>query len=132
MSVENPNLSAPVEPVGNADDVKSAVAESLTAEAAAPVPDSDNTAGAVADDDVLAAQLAGKSREELVSAFAEWLGEMPVQQLRDTAEAVKVAFYKLHRAAVDAARRAFVEQGGAEEEFVPEADPLEMRLKELF
>ena len=175
MSVENPILSAPEEPVGKADDMKSAVAESLPAEAQAAESDNDRAADADVAQPAEAAQpevatsesenaadeaaepaaeaveteeaaeaeetveaeeaanelLAGKSREELVSAFAEWLNEQPVQQLRETAEAVKVAFYKLHRAAVDAARKAFVEQGGAEEEFVPEADPLELRLKEL-
>ena len=165
MSVENPILSAPEEPVGNADDMKSAVTEEQPAEAQTPEPQNDPQTDEVAQqsavtettedaaesqnpqtdaavtaepaegeaaDAELADELAGKSREELVSSFAEWLNEKPVQQLRDTAEAVKVAFYKLHRTVVDAARKAFVENGGAEEDFAAEADPLELRLKELF
>ena len=156
MSVENPILSAPEEPVGIADDMKSAVTQEQPAEAEAPQSQNDpqpeavqqpdeaenaepaeetdgaELAGDEAANEELADDLAGKSREELVSSFAEWLNEKPVQQLRDTAEAVKVAFYKLHRTVVDAARKAFVDNGGAEEDFAPEADPLELRLKELF
>ncbi|MDE6858627.1 MAG: DUF349 domain-containing protein, partial [Alistipes sp.] len=75
--------------------------------------------------------MSGKSREELVSLFARLMEEKPVQSLRRDAEAVKIAFYKLHRAAVDAARRAF-EESGAEGEFAPEPDALELRLKDLF
>ena len=47
-------------------------------------------------------------------------------------EAVKIAFYKAHRAEVEAQRRAFVEAGGDEAEFVPAADAQELRLKDLF
>ena len=92
-------------------------------------------AAAVQDDEAQAAaagEMAGKSREELVATFANLLEERPVQTLRNEAEAVKIAFYKLHRSATDAARREFVAAGGDEAEFVPEADALEMRLKDLF
>lgn len=76
--------------------------------------------------------LVDKSKEEIVELFAQTLQERPVQLLRRDVEAFKVAFYKLHRADVDAARRAFVEQGGSEEEFTPEVDVAEVRLKDLF
>lgn len=76
--------------------------------------------------------LAGKSKEELLAVFAKMLEERPVQSLRRDVEALKIAFYKLRRAEVDAARRAFVEAGGAENEFTSEADPAEMRFKDLF
>ena len=62
--------------------------------------------------------LAGKSKEELLAIFAKMLEERPVQSLRRDVEALKIAFYKLRRAESDAARRAFVEAGGAEGEFV--------------
>ncbi len=75
---------------------------------------------------------AGKSGPELVELFARQLEELPVQSLRREAEALKIAFYKQRRAAVEAERRAFVEQGGAEAEFVASADGDEARLKELF
>lgn len=64
--------------------------------------------------------LAGKSKEELLAIFAKMLEERPVQSLRRDVEALKIAFYKLRRAESDAARRAFVEAGGAEGDFVSE------------
>ncbi len=75
---------------------------------------------------------AGRSGEELVALFARMLDEQPVQSLRREAEALKIAFYKQRRAAVDAERRAFVENGGAEADFVPTTDAAELRLKDLF
>lgn len=76
--------------------------------------------------------LAGKSKEELLAIFAKMLEERPVQSLRRDVEALKIAFYKLRRAESDAARRAFVEAGGAEGDFVSESDPAELRFKDLF
>lgn len=76
--------------------------------------------------------LAGKSKEELLAIFAKMLEERPVQSLRRDVEALKIAFYKLRRAESDAARRAFVEAGGAEGDFVSELDPAELRFKDLF
>lgn len=76
--------------------------------------------------------LAGKSKEELLAIFAKMLEERPVQSLRRDVEALKIAFYKLRRAESDAARRAFVEAGGAEGDFVFEPDPAELRFKDLF
>ena len=74
----------------------------------------------------------GRSEEEMVSLFAKMLDEEPVQSLRRVVEAVKIAFYKAHRAEVEAQRKAFVEAGGDEAEFVPAADAQELRLKDLF
>jgi len=156
ISAENTTMSAPVEPVGAADDATNAsvqsaglettpedAAESLPAQAAgedfadddaaldAAAADDDPEEGSAGDAAASADDMSGKSREELVALFARLLDEKPVQSLRGDAEAVKIAFYKLHRAAVDAARRRFAAEGGAEEDFVPAADPLEMRLKDL-
>ena len=78
------------------------------------------------------ADLAAMSKSEVVDYFANLLEAKPVQNMRYDVEAVKVAFYKHHRAEVDAARRAFVEQGGAAEDFQPAVDADEVRLKELF
>ena len=77
-------------------------------------------------------RFAGKSKEELVGLFARMLEEQPVQSIRRDVEALKIAFYRLRRAEVEAARRRFVEEGGAEAEFVPAADAQELRLKDLF
>ncbi len=76
--------------------------------------------------------LSGKSKRELVDMFAEMLEKEPVQTLRKSVEAIKIAFYKLHRAETDAARRDFEAREEAGAEFVPVADESEARLKELF
>lgn len=73
----------------------------------------------------------GRSKQELLDLFARMLEEQPVQSLRRDVEAIKVAFYKIRRAEVEAARKAFVETGGKEEEFAPAADGSEARLKDL-
>ena len=76
--------------------------------------------------------LAGKSKSELVELFAQLLETKPVQSLRSDAETVKIAFYKLRRAEVDAQRKEFIEAGGKEEDFTPAVDGDEVTLKELF
>ena len=77
-------------------------------------------------------RFAGKSKEELVGLFARMLEEQPVQSIRRDVEALKIAFYRLRRAEVEVARRRFVEEGGAEEDFTPAVDGVETQLKELF
>ena len=153
--------STPVESVGSAEDVLNVTAvEEATAEVqSAPQTDLDAAAEAVAadfaeEDAALAAEQAGlaiegetaeeeaaadidrgdvngKSKQELVDMFAEKIASEPVQTLRKSVEAIKIAFYKLHRAEVDAARKAF-EATEPEKEFVPAPDALEIRLKDLF
>ena len=62
-------------------------------------------------------KFAGKGKEELVALFARMLEEQPVQSIRRDVEALKIAFYRIRRAEVEAARRRFVEEGGAKEQF---------------
>ena len=76
--------------------------------------------------------LADLSEAELVELLAKRLENEPVQTLRPVVEAIKIAFYKQHRAKVEAERKAFIEQGGSEEEFTPAVDNDEVRFKELF
>ncbi len=76
--------------------------------------------------------LSGLSESELVALFASKIESEPVQTLRSVVEAIKIAFYKQHRAKVDAERKAFLEAGGQEEAFVPTPDGDEQRFKELF
>ncbi len=78
------------------------------------------------------AALAEKNKSEIVEYFAGLLESKPVQTLRYDVEAVKVAFYKKHRAEVEALKAKFVEEGGAAEEFAVPADSDEVRLKELY
>ncbi len=74
---------------------------------------------------------AGKSKSDLVELLARLLESEPVQSLRQTAEAIKVAFYKLHRSEVESARKAFAAEGGEAADFVAPTDELEHRLKDL-
>lgn len=101
--------------------------EGETDEEAAEAELAESADGASAEDG-----FAGKSKDELLDLFARMLAERPVQSIRRDIEALKIAFYRLRRAEVEAARRAFVEAGGAEEEFVPTEDGAEVRLKDLF
>ena len=84
-----------------------------------------------AEQERLAEGYAGCSKEELVEALQKVLDENPVQAVRQTVEAIKITFYKLHRSEVEAARRAFAESEGEEAEFVPQVDGCEVRFKEL-
>lgn len=75
--------------------------------------------------------IAGKSKSELLDYLASLLAERPVQSIRREVDAVKVAFYKLRRAEVEAAKKAYVEEHGQDAEYVPEPDAEEARLKDL-
>ena len=87
----------------------------------------EEAAAPVAGDD-----LSGLNQSELVALFASKLETEAVQTLRPVVEAIKIAFYKLHRTKVDAERKAFVEAGGEAEAFTPSADADEQHFKELF
>ena len=160
MATEKINLTAPEEPVGtiaedaqtttnaaeaatnqqNSDDVAVAatpMSETFADEEAALAADeagldigeeTDEEQAATASSD----DLSGLNEAELVALFAQKLESEPVQTLRNTVETIKIAFYKQHRAKVEAQRKAFVEAGGNEEEFTPTPCAEEQRLKELF
>ena len=76
--------------------------------------------------------ISGLNEAELVALFATKIESEPVQTLRPIVEAIKIAFYKQHRAKVEAERKAFLEAGGSEETFTPSEDSHEQRFKELF
>ena len=76
--------------------------------------------------------LSGLGETELVATFAAKIESEPIQTLRPVVEAIKIAFYKQHRAKVDAERKAFLEAGGDEAAFTPSVDEDEVRFKELF
>ena len=76
--------------------------------------------------------LNGLSKTELVALFAQKIESEPVQTLRSTVEAIKIAFYKQHRANIEAERKAFLEAGGSEEAFSPAPCVDEACFKELF
>ena len=157
MTTEKNNLAALSEPVGNvAEDAQKTTTIEANEE---QILDNEVTTNAMteefADEEAaLAAQEAGLdigeeteeeaeaashndtltnlSEAELVALFAQRLESEPIQTLRPIVEAIKIAFYKQHRAKVEAERKAFIEQGGNEEEFTPTVDNDEVRFKELF
>lgn len=160
MTTENSNLATPVESVGNAEDVQNVTVEVNSApeqvaeqsiQEQPVVPEADfaeedaaldaEQAGLLLDEETAEEQaaeevdrndLSGKSKQELVEMFAELLENEPIQTLRKNVEAIKIAFYKLHRAEVDAARKEFEALEGEDAEFTPSVDALEVRLKDLF
>ena len=154
MATENSNYSAPVESVGIAEDVQNVVVENASeieeaVEQEAQMADfaeedaaldaeqaglnlGEEIAEELATDEVNKGDLSDKSKQELVAMFAELLSVEPVHTLRKKVEAIKIAFYKLHRAEVDAARKAFVAEHGEQAEFTPAVDAAEVELKELF
>ncbi len=75
---------------------------------------------------------ASKSKSELVEVLIVIMQEQPIQSIRGDIEAIKAAFYRLHRAQNEAAMQAFVAEGGEEGDFIPEVDALEVQLKDLF
>lgn len=152
MATENSNYSAPVESVDVVEDVQEKAIENASAEdveqvmPAADVTEEDavfdaeqaglslgeEIAEEMLSEDVKGGDVANMSKQELVSLFASLLESEPVHTLRKKVEAIKIAFYKQHRAEVDAARKAFEAENGEEAEFTPAVDALEVELKELF
>ena len=71
-------------------------------------------------------------KEAILAQLAEKVSEEPSAELRTEVEALKVAFYKLHRADMDLRRKAFFEENGADAEYKPQTDEAEIRFKELY
>ena len=72
------------------------------------------------------------NKEAILAQLAEKVEEEPSAELRSEVEALKVAFYKLHRADMDSRRKAFFEENGADAEYKPQTDEAEVRFKELY
>lgn len=76
-------------------------------------------------------ELGEMTRDQMLAWFEQLLATRAVASLRQEAEALKIAFYKRHRADIEAQHRDFIAAGGSEEDFVPATDDAENRLKEL-
>lgn len=72
------------------------------------------------------------TKQQLVETLADIVANKPVQFIRRDADAVKVAFYKLHRMEVEQFKKAHLDSGADESTFAPAEDPYEKRLKDLF
>ncbi len=124
--------SAAAEQVDFADEEAALAAQHAGLELGEETAEEQEAAPAAEDAAPAEDKFAGKGKEEIVAMFAQMLEEQPVQSLRRDVEALKIAFYRVRRAEVEAARRKFLEEGGAEEEFTPAVDGAEVQLKELF
>jgi hypothetical protein len=71
------------------------------------------------------------SKEELIALLGEMLGTRQIETIINDVENIKINYYKKHKAEIEKKRKAFVEQGGALEDFVVEDDPHEAEIKEL-
>ncbi len=72
------------------------------------------------------------SKEELLEALKHLLERRPIQELRTDVEIIKSAFYKRQRQITEEKKAAFIEEGGAKDEFSLPPDPREDEFKELF
>ncbi|MBR2026007.1 MAG: DUF349 domain-containing protein [Alistipes sp.] len=77
-------------------------------------------------------EIARLSKEEVLALLAEKVASEPSANLRNEVEALKVAFYKLHRADIEARRKAFFAENGEDAEYTPQIDEAEVRFKELY
>ncbi len=76
---------------------------------------------------LFSAEMETKTKPELIALYEELLNNPCVLDMRESAEAIKTAFYKLHRAETEAQRAAWNGEG----EFVPAHNPDEAKFKEL-
>ena len=133
MATEKINLTAPEEPVGintAAEDTETTTQEILSVTDNTEV-DADLEENAEDQIESISDNITTLGQEELIALFAEELATKPIQRLRPVVEAIKIAFYKRHRATIEAERKAFVEAGGQESEFTPSENDYEERFKQL-
>lgn len=70
------------------------------------------------------------SKEDLVAVLKDLIDKGTVTEIMHDVDAIKVQFYKKHKADIEKKRKKFYEEGGAPEDFKVEEDPLEKTLKE--
>ncbi len=71
------------------------------------------------------------SQVELVNALRDVLNNPDDYDIKVEIDAIRSAFYKKRNENIEEAKNAFIEEGGAEEEFEPEQDPYENDIKDL-
>jgi len=72
------------------------------------------------------------SQEELVERLKTLLDRHNIEKIKDHIEGIKIHFYKKHHAEIDEKKKAFIENGGLEEEFSPVSNPLEEQFKAYY
>ena len=77
------------------------------------------------------ADYANLSEVELISALRTLLENEDFESVREDIDAIKIYFFRLYRANIEAQKAAFAEAGGNMEEFKAEPDPNELDLRNL-
>ena len=101
-------------------------AEVVAEEAPAAAVSTDETAAGEE-----AATAAGKLSKEEILEKLTGLVAAAADATRNEVEALKQAYYKIHRSEVDELKKAFLEDGGEEKDFVAPEDETENKIKEL-
>lgn len=93
----------------------------------------ENVSEAVAVDEAANGEnpLAEKITKDEILNRLQTLVDAPVETVRDEVESLKQAYYKIRQNEENTLKRAFIEQGGKEEDFAVPEDAQEERLKEL-
>ena len=113
------------------DEEAAAASEALENESDEAADISADETGAEENDSLTPEKLADKNKQEILETFASLLESKPVGRMRKDVEAIKIAFYKAHKAETAAGRTAFIEAGGDPEQYKPATDESENRLKDL-
>jgi len=77
------------------------------------------------------ADYADLSEVELINALRSLLENEDFESVRNDIDAIKIYFFRLYRANIEAQKAAFAEAGGNLEEFKAEPDPYELDLRNL-
>ena len=72
------------------------------------------------------------SKEELVDIASRLIKEKSIESLKTDFDAIKIQFYKKHKAEYEKLRKQFIDEGGKPEDFKPQSNILEEKLKEIF
>ena len=81
-------------------------------------------------EEIKASDVTEMSKEQLIERLKELI-EQEVEQVKEEVEEIKQLFYRKSKAETDLQRASFIENGGIETDFIPEATELENEFKEL-
>lgn len=82
--------------------------------------------------DDVTSMLHGKTKEQIVAILEDVINKKHISSVRKDIDAIKIAYYKLHRLDTETLRKEFYETHSSDEPFIIDVDPTEVRLKELF
>lgn len=68
---------------------------------------------------------------DLINHLKKLVEQAKSSDVKNEVDTIKVAFYKKHKSIVDKQRKEFVEQGGSEEDFTPQASDIDEIFKDL-